>query len=337
MANVRISELNQLSTWTQDDFFPVVDSASLTTFRTPISTMITYIGQSGSVVSASWSSASISSSYAPLVKGQLYEITASWSLSSSVAISSSYAKTSSVSISSSLATSASYAKSSSWAEKVIGINQVANGGSYDISCSWASASLSSSVSISSSYASRAAFAVTASYADRAAWAKNAETAAFVPGISDQDPDPEVPVAPGVVRAWGMCYTNGIKGGLDSSAPGENWNHFIVSGESYNIASLDRTNIYPPVNFNVPSFDNTTRYEGKGSSWHWILTFANPLPSTNYIVTGFVTTVNPNDYGHITMYPFTSRTNTQCTISITYGDFHMQKDKPLVFNISVFGT
>jgi hypothetical protein len=57
--SVRISQLNQLTSVTSDDFIPIVDSGSLTTFHTPISVVGNWIHDSGSVPSASWASRSV--------------------------------------------------------------------------------------------------------------------------------------------------------------------------------------------------------------------------------------------------------------------------------------
>ena len=61
MASIKISQLNKTTTVTSDDFFPIVDSGSLTTFYTPVDSLRTFMASSGAVPSASWASASISS------------------------------------------------------------------------------------------------------------------------------------------------------------------------------------------------------------------------------------------------------------------------------------
>jgi len=96
--SIPISELNELAYVTEDDFMPIVDSGSLTTYKTSVKSFKNYFAASGSVLSASWASASISSSYsrnadtASYLYPRLYEMTASW------AISSSYARTASLAV-----------------------------------------------------------------------------------------------------------------------------------------------------------------------------------------------------------------------------------------------
>lgn len=64
MASVKISELNELFSITNDDFFPLVDSGSMTTFHVSFNVLNAWMRASGSCLSASWASSSISSSYA---------------------------------------------------------------------------------------------------------------------------------------------------------------------------------------------------------------------------------------------------------------------------------
>jgi len=60
-GSIKISELDALGTVVAADFFPLVQSGSLTTFRVNISTLNEWFSVSGSVLSASWASASINS------------------------------------------------------------------------------------------------------------------------------------------------------------------------------------------------------------------------------------------------------------------------------------
>jgi len=179
--NIKISQLNIIpSVTTSDDFIPLVDSASLTTYRVSISNFNTWFAQSGSVLSASWASASkisgtatasISSSWASssisssatlhLIYpnsstasfGQT-SLSSSWAISSSNAIRS-FAATSaswaSSSISSSYAATASFTYTSSY---VLGVSNFA---SSSISSSWASSSISASYAKSSSWSDTASY------------------------------------------------------------------------------------------------------------------------------------------------------------------------------------
>lgn len=63
-TSITISGLNELFNITQDDFIAFVDSASLTTFRVSVETLKDFFATSGSVLSASFASQSISASYA---------------------------------------------------------------------------------------------------------------------------------------------------------------------------------------------------------------------------------------------------------------------------------
>jgi hypothetical protein len=159
MASIKISELNNLLVITSDDFFPIDDSGSMTTYRVSVSALTDYIAASGSALTASFTT---SASYAR------YAISASYSISSSNSITSSY------SISSSYALSASYALTSSNA--ITASNSIT--ASYSIS---ASNAISSSYAFSSSNAITASNAISSSYAfssSHAITSSNAITAAF---------------------------------------------------------------------------------------------------------------------------------------------------------------
>lgn len=173
--SIPISALNELTIITSDDFFPIVDSGSLTTFRTPVDSFRIYIAESGSVISASWASSSLSSSYA---------LSASWA---DRAGSASWADN---------CRSASYARSASWADR-------AGSASYTLSASWADRAGS---------ASWADHAGSASWADRAgsaSWADNAGSASYARSSSFSDsaswaPSPPVPASEvpiGAIWLW----------------------------------------------------------------------------------------------------------------------------------------
>ena len=166
------------------DFIPIVQSGSIstmTTYRTPISSLSGLFSTSGSALSASWSSASISASYALTSS---YAVTSSYSISSSFATSATSAswvplQAMPTSVASALWASSSLTSiSSSWASSSISASW-APSSLTSISSSWASASISSShslisnISISSSWASSsisASYAVTSSYSNQAATA-----------------------------------------------------------------------------------------------------------------------------------------------------------------------
>lgn len=87
MASIKISELNNLSSVSDDDYIPIVDSGSSTTYHTPITSIGNWIAVSGSVISSSYA---LSASGVPSAS---YSVSSSWSntsLSSSYALSASY-------------------------------------------------------------------------------------------------------------------------------------------------------------------------------------------------------------------------------------------------------
>lgn len=177
-TSIRISSLDNLPSVKGTDFIPVVQSGSsalLTTYKMPVTVLVAYFAISGSVVSASFASSSISASHAitsnftttasfassssflnfPNKSTASYSIT---SISSSVNISSSYAQNSSNTISASYAfnaTSASYARNAGNAISASYINFAINIPPFatsSLSSSWASQSLSSSRAQTASYA-----------------------------------------------------------------------------------------------------------------------------------------------------------------------------------------
>jgi len=181
-TSIRISSLDNLPIVNGVDFIPVVQSGSsalLTTYKMPVTVLVAYFSASGSCLSASFASSSISASRAvtssfaitssfagssnflnyPNTSTASYAIT---SISSSVNISSSYAQNSSNTISASYAfnsTSASYARNATnsiTASYVNFASSVPPFATSSLSSSWASQSLSSSRAITASYALTAA-------------------------------------------------------------------------------------------------------------------------------------------------------------------------------------
>ena len=321
MSNVRISELNQLTIWTGDDFFPVVDSGSLTTYRTPISTILPFVAQSGSVVSSSWASQSLSSLYASSSNNSVFAVSSSWASQSFSALYATSSATSSLLLgvaSGSINPGVSFYGTSSWALNIPGGNMVIAGGSYDISSSWASSSLSSSVAISASYASTASFVYSASYARSASWADRSLTASYV------DVNSILGSIPGLPKAWAICACTASHpdSALSSAYVGKNWNNYaILSG--YNVTSVKRAinnsgqGVRPVWDTSVygPGQDFT----GNSTNQHWIVTLTTPLPSTNYTVVGGAGAEQGGaEWSIFTMFPFAKRTTTQFTMSISQG-------------------
>jgi hypothetical protein len=83
-TSIPISQLNETMYVTEDDMISIVDSGSITTFRATVKTVKDYFALSGSALSASWASASISASYAvncdtaSYMYPRVYDMTASW-------------------------------------------------------------------------------------------------------------------------------------------------------------------------------------------------------------------------------------------------------------------
>lgn len=144
-GSIKISELDALGLVLGRDFFPVVQSGSLTTFRVSITTLNEYFRVSGSALSASWASHSIdsvratSASWASSSIDSIRTISASWasaSLTSLQTVSASWASASISASFSDVAVSASFAPFSQ---------------AFQASASWASQSLSSSYALTASY------------------------------------------------------------------------------------------------------------------------------------------------------------------------------------------
>ena len=179
MSSIRISQLNSFATIKDEDFIPLVDSSSLTTYRVTVTAFNDWLADSGSAVSASyalnadnavsasWASSSISSS---TTSNLMYPntSTASYSVNS---LSSSWSDRSGVAISSisttGTASFATSAKSSSYA----GTSSVALTASY--------VNFALGVPPTASYAYSASFSDntrSSSYAQTASWAGQADTA-----------------------------------------------------------------------------------------------------------------------------------------------------------------
>lgn len=145
-GSIKISELDALTFLVDADFFPLVQSGSLTTYRVNLTTLNNWFRASGSVLSASWASRSLdatratSASWASASLTSLQTISASWASSS---ISSSYARS---------ASRSEQTLSSSFANVAISASYAPFSQEFQASSSWASQSLSSSYAVSASYA-----------------------------------------------------------------------------------------------------------------------------------------------------------------------------------------
>ena len=166
MASIKISELNNLQVITSDDFIPIDDSGSMTTYRISVSTLSGFIAASGSVMSSSFAT---SASYA---RSASYSVSSSNSFTSSYAIVASDAYWSLIAFNANVATSASNALTASYALTTPVTASHATTASNTIT---ASNAISSSYAISASYSYSGSYALSSS---NAVTASNAITAAF---------------------------------------------------------------------------------------------------------------------------------------------------------------
>ncbi len=152
MASIKVSQLNEQTIISGEDFFPMVNSSSLITYESNLNSLISLFGIPE--ISMSWATTSLSSSYALRVSYPSYpQISSSWtsqSISSSYSLTASYAPFSSQIFQTtcswvSKSISSSYTLTASWAPQPTFIPQN--------SCSYAtSESFSASYALSASYA-----------------------------------------------------------------------------------------------------------------------------------------------------------------------------------------
>ena len=209
--NIKISQLNPFPDPTQTvDFFPMVDSSSLTTYRAsiadiaPLITHSIHSDSSSLTVTASYSvTASYVLSTGPIVSSS-YSITASNSTTASYAITASnsttasYAITSSYAITASNSTTASYAATASYISHSISA-------SYAITASnstTASYAITASNSTTASYAITASNTITASYAITAS---NTITASYALNTGKM----------GIVNTYQLLYSGSITGNANT--------------------------------------------------------------------------------------------------------------------------
>ena len=146
MSNsIRISQLDLFDQISPQDFVALVDSSSLTTYRTDVSAFLNIVASSGSVISSSWASQSFSAT------------SASWASQSFSSVSSSWASQSFLSV------------SSSWAKQ-------ASTASYSITSSFSLVSITSSFAKSASFSTTSSFAITASFSDSSSFSTTASFA-----------------------------------------------------------------------------------------------------------------------------------------------------------------
>src|ERR1035437_5966712 len=294
MSNsIRISSLDNLPVVVSVDFIPVVQSGSLTTYRTNVGTFLNLVASSGSVLSASWASSSFNSTYSissSFASASLISISSLWASSSINSVSSSWASSSVSSISSSWASSSMSSISSSWASSSVS-SISSSWASQSLSASFSNSSLSSSYSKSSSFANSSSFAVTASFA-------SSTGATF--GISFLDTPVFVVVSP--LIGWGNSWYK-YQGGISEG----NWNGPSASVADTVIKTNTNTFVGPTVfhtsQAGVPAGAKAVILDGAiGSSWpdgqyDWptYLTIRKTSISVDLLLVG-TTTLNSGNAG-----------------------------------------
>ena len=311
--SIPISGLNQLTVVTSSDFIPVVQSSSLTTFRTPLTVLGNWISSS---VDASSSFSSISASYA---------------LSSSYACSSSFAITSN-NLNYPNKSTASYAISSSQTMAAISSSYTVTAsfalhtptGSTAVSSSWASQSLWATTSsfasqsmwnISSSFASRSLVATSASWASQSIWATSSSFASKSISSSYSSVSTTASYAFGnMIKAFGTVLM----------PVANNYNTIIISSASFNLqptviwGGTGTGAIIDPDTWGPPLGVDTLRVNLPGNAIY--ISFINPMPTRYYTVLCTYNGYEP--YGYETITTWTSpigQTLTGFTMSFSGGD------------------
>ncbi len=247
--SIPISQLNVDPVIQSQDFVALVNSSSLTTYKSNIQSFNNYIAVSGSVISSSFSSASISSSNS-LTSSYLMGIaTASLFGTSSNAVSSSYTVSSSYSLNS---TSASYSNTSSWTVTA----------SYSNTSSWTVTASYSNFSSTSNSSSWASSSISASYANSSSWASSSISASYANSSSYAVTSSFCTNNNNFIKAWAnVTWSNG-----PSSS---------IAQYQYNISNISFLGMIPS-----SITGNSGTY---GNYWIFGVTFTNPLSNNNYIM------------------------------------------------------
>jgi hypothetical protein len=309
--SIPISQLNSLNVVSSSDYIATVQSSSLTTFKTQLSSVANWISSS---VDASSSFSSISSSFA---------LSSSWANSSSAASSShnliypnastaSYAISSSQAISSMIAITASFA-----------LNTIT--GSTSISSSWASQSIwattasfaSQSIwATTASFASRSLTATSASWASQSIWATSASFASKSISSSYASTTATASFAFGnVVKAFGTFYS--INSPQNNFVPFSGSLNFISGtflGNNYQNSGSGK-NAMQCVPTAPQVIANVERY---GDLYTWIFHMQTPMPTTNYTVIASSGGEQGQEWLQGTCFPSANRTTTAFSMS-SYGN------------------
>lgn len=265
-TSIPISGLNDFQQISGVDFIPLVDSSSLTTYRSSVNELNGWMSISGSVLSASQASSSISASYAPekattLFTGSIYQITSSWSknsLTASSLFNIIYVATSSWTITSSFSQKSELSNTASYVNFLLPGNTPLIASS-SISSSWASQSLNSFSAATSSYAITSSFARTASFSIMAQSASKVSS----------DANPGIAKAFVSFWIWASPATVGVGSWLSP-----------VKLSSFNVASVvyDGNFLVNPNAGGNPAF-----YFKAFAGEQFRINFTTPMPNATYCV------------------------------------------------------
>jgi len=308
--SIPISGLNPLSVVTSSDFIPIVQSSSmLTTYRTPLSVIATWISTSVTALSAF---SSVSSSYSNVSSHANTSDLATLSINTSNLI---YPNTSTAlhAISADYATNAGTAVTASYALSMITGSSIPSS-SYSfyseasLSSSFASRSFSAT---SSSFASRSFSATSASWASRSLVAASSSWASS--SISSSYTVTSSYVLGNFVKAFGTFYATQNLSSNPKFVPFSGSYNFIsgvFQGHVYQTDDGIGKGLTPSPSLIVPRPQR--QY---GDLWTWIFYMANPLPTINYTIITSMGGEQGHEMLHMNNFPYGSRTTTAFTLSM----------------------
>lgn len=338
MSSIRISQLDAFSVIKTEDFVPLVDSSSLTTYRVTLTSFNTWFADSGSCHSASWASASkhsdaatsaswASSSVSSSTTSHLMypntstasyamnSLSSSWALRAYTAsLTNGTASWANIANSSSYANTSSVAITASYFNFTTGPSSIPPFADACTSASWASASISASRAITASYAISSSWATTASYVQSTAGggASPIAWANFVVKATNYSSN-----TPATVTTGNSVNKPQI---LNS------YNVSDVSWCKYNIAS-------------TASWDTFGLNLTEAPRGNFLVTLANPSSNLSYCVVGTLFECDANynydtDFGILSFFTAGARTSTKFTASFMGGDWNSSAQM-VVFNMVVY--
>jgi hypothetical protein len=306
--SIPISGLNPLSVVTSSDFIPIVQSSSmLTTYRTPLSVIATWISTS---VTARSAFSSVSSSHSNVSDHATTSDLATLSINTSNLI---YPNTSTAlhAISADYATNAGTAVTASYALSMITGSSIPSS-SYSfysqtaLSSSFASRSFSAT---SSSFASRSFSATSSSWASRSLVAASASWASS--SISSSYTVTSSYVLGNFVKAFGTFYATQDLSSNPKFVPFSGSYNFISGVYQGHIYQTDAGKGMTP----SPSLIVNRPQAQYGDLYTWIFYMATPLPSINYTIITSMGGEQGHEMFHMNNFPYGSRSTTAFTLSM----------------------